>query len=241
MNKKIIWSIILIILTISIGTLLIILFSKDKESDAIKFKNEYESLNDIVSEKSGKKTRSIKISDNNPMIYKTADEIVEMIDSKETFVIYFGFPDCPWCRSVLPTLIDVATSLNIEKIYYVDVKDIRDVKEIDENEKIKTTKEGSEGYYKLLKKLDSVLSEYILRTSDGKTIDTKEKRIMAPNVIVIKDGKPKSLTTGVSKKQTDAYMELTDEMKEEMYNNFKTTLKEIFSSDGGTCELDQNC
>ena len=59
--------------------LLLITGCKDKNSDAYKFKQEYESLNGTVSA-SGKQIREIIIEDNNPMIYKTADEIVEMIE-----------------------------------------------------------------------------------------------------------------------------------------------------------------
>ena len=54
------------------------------------------------------------------------------MDNNETFVVYFGFADCPWCRSVLPTLLDVADDLKIDKIYYVDVKEIRNKLDVDD-------------------------------------------------------------------------------------------------------------
>ena len=60
----------------------------------------------------------------------TAEEIAEKIEKKDSFIVYFGFAKCPWCRSVLETLIEVAKDQGLDTIYYVDVKDVRDVKEV---------------------------------------------------------------------------------------------------------------
>ena len=119
------------------------------KSDAVKFKEEYESLNGTVSA-SGKEIRSITIDKDNPMIYKSADDIVKMIENKETFVVYFGFPACPWCRSVLPTLLDVSKDLGLDKIYYVDVLEIRDTLKVNDNKEVVVDKKGTDAYYKLL-------------------------------------------------------------------------------------------
>ena len=54
---------------------------------------------------------------------------------------------------------------------------------------------------------------------------TNEKRIYAPNIVVVKDGKAITLTSGISEKQTNGYMELTDEMIEDMKNNFDNIIK----------------
>ncbi len=198
-----------------------------EKTDAIKFKEEYEALNNTISEKDGKKIRSITIKEDNPIQYKTADELVEMINNKETFVVYFGFPDCPWCRSVIPTLIEVASKLNFQKIYYVDVKEIRDTLSLNEEGKIVVENEGSEGYKKLLKILDNVLEKYTLTNAKGKKIDTKEKRIYAPNIVAIKDGVSLKLTDGISEKQENGYVDITEEMKREMFDKIEEVLKEI--------------
>ena len=78
-----------------------------------KFKQEYESINDKVSEKSSKKNRSVNIPENNPMEYITAEKLAKKIDNKESFVAYFGFSECPWCRSVIEELITTAQEENI--------------------------------------------------------------------------------------------------------------------------------
>lgn len=204
-----------------------------KVTDAEKFKDEYEKLNGTKS-KSGKKIRSIDIDKNNPFIYKEAKDIVTMMDNKETFLVYFGFASCPWCRSILPTLLSVSKDYSVDKIYYVDVYNIRDTKEIDENGKVKTTKEGSEDYNKLLTKFSSLLSDYVLTDEKGKEIKTGEKRIFSPNIIVVVKGKAKKLTTGISDKQNDGYMDLTDEMKNDMYKSIEKVVKE-YSKENATC------
>ena len=237
MKNKIIIIAIILILILGVGIFFFMNNQKEENSgDALKFKEEYESLNGTKREKDGKTIRTIKIDKDNPMVYKDASEIVKMINNKETFVVYFGFADCPWCRSILPTLIKVAKDLELDKIYYVDVKEIRDVLELDENGKIKTTTKGSDAYYELLKQLDNVLADYTLMDAEENKIETGEKRIYAPNVVTVVDGKAKKLESGISDKQTDGYMKLTDEISKDMYNKLKNTLKIIVDKD--TCSLE---
>ena len=102
-----------IIITISI-IFSIFLLTGCTKSDAEKFKEEYESINN--KEIYGNKARELNIDKNNNIVYKSDEEIVQMIKNKETFVVYFGFPKCPWCRSVLPSLLDVSSDLGLEKL-----------------------------------------------------------------------------------------------------------------------------
>lgn len=199
--------------------------SSETVSDAMKFKEEYESLNGKVVEGTELTYRSLEISEDNPFVYKSAGDIVKMIERKESFVVYFGFSTCPWCRSVISTLINVAKDNGLEKIYYVDVKDIRDTMTIDESGNVVTSKEGSDDYYKLLTLLEPVLDDYTLTNEAGEEIATGEKRIYAPNVVSVVGGVAKELETGISELQTNAFMELTDEMISETYNKFKCSIK----------------
>ncbi len=209
------------------------------KSDAVKFKEEYESLNGTVSA-SGKEIRSITIDKDNPMIYKSADDIVKMIENKETFVVYFGFPACPWCRSVLPTLLDVSKDLGLDKIYYVDVLEIRDTLKVNDNKEVVVDKKGTDAYYKLLELLDNVLSDYNLSDSEGNKVEANEKRIYAPNVVGISNGKALELTTGISSLQTDGYMDLTDEMIKETEGLFRCVIKCVLDSNPA-CSIDKAC
>ena len=205
------------------------------KTDAIKFKEEYESING--EELYGKKARELTIPEKNPFVYATADEIVEMMDNDETFAVYFGFNTCPWCRAAVSTLIDVANDLGLKKVYYVDVKEIRNVLEVVDGE-VTTKKEGSKGYMKLLKKLDNVLDEYELKDEDGKEVDTKMKRIYAPNVVSVVDGKAEKMTTATSDDLENPYDELTDKIIADSYDMIECTL-ECVSSKNNVC--DRNC
>lgn len=215
----------LLLLVVMLFAIFLVTGCKDKNTDAYKFKEEYESLNGTKSS-SGKEIRKISISDNNPFIYATEDEIVEKINNKETFVVYFGFASCPWCRSVLETLISTAYSTGINQIYYVDVSNIRDTYEMKDGSLVRTNN-GTDGYNKLLTLLDSKLSNYTLNV-DGKTIETGEKRIYAPNIVGIINGEVNEIETGISLLQTDAYMNLTDEMINDTKEAFKKVLQPVF-------------
>ena len=86
---------------ILIGLLLVTLTACEQKldpgKDAIRFKQEYEALNGEENG-NGKNYRVVEIDENNPFVYATTDEIVEKINNKESFVVYFGFAKCPWCR-----------------------------------------------------------------------------------------------------------------------------------------------
>ncbi len=224
MNKKCFAIILLVIM------LLIFTGCSNKKqtelTDADRFKEEYEGLNG-QSNTNGKEYRSVEISDSNPFVYASAEEIVEKIDNQETFAVYFGFKSCPWCRSIISTLIEVAKDNAVNKIYYVDVIDIRDTLEINDKGEVVTSKKGTDGYYQLLEKLDNVLNDYTLTNKSNKTVKTGEKRIYAPNVVTIVKGEAKSLESGISEKQTDAYQDLTKEMVNETYSKFEKILEDV--------------
>ena len=209
---------ILIVFILLIGVITITGCEKKEQTDAMKFKEEYESLNNKTIK--NKKVRNVSISKENPMVYKEAKDIVEMIDNKETFIVYFGFNDCPWCRSMIETMLKVAEDYKIDKIYYVDIKDIRDEKSIDKDGNITTDKEGTKDYNDLLIKLDSLLEEYKIND-----VSMNEKRIYAPTVVAITNGNPLEMTTGISDDQKDPYQELTKEMQKTMYKKLECLAK----------------
>lgn len=193
--------------------------------DALKFKIEYESFNGKNNEYF--KYREVIIPENNPFIYSTADEIVKKIEENETFFVYFGDPECPWCRSIIEQATKIATEKNIEKIYYVRIWNgfhneiLRDTYELNSGQPA-LKNNGTNAYYKLLKYFDNVLKEYTLQDEQGNIIDIGEKRIFAPNFIYVKSGKAIKLIQGISEKQQQYNDELTAEIIKDEKNNFST-------------------
>ena len=232
----------MIIVTVLAAIVLVLniqkVISNNSQTDGIKFKEEYEKLNGKKNDQ-GKKYREITIDSKNKMVYKTTEEVLNLIDKKKSFVLYFGFDTCPWCRSVVPTLASISKELN-QEVYYIDVKDIRDTFELDDDNKPKLVKKSSKDYSKLLEKLEPVLEDYTLTDSDNNEIKVGEKRIYAPSIVSVIDGKAKELTTGISDKQTDGYMKLTKEMEKGTYNKIKKVLKQV-SDKNNTCHLDKGC
>ncbi len=213
-------------------------------TDAIKFKTEYESLNGEKNS-NGDDIRILSIADDNPFIYATENEIAEKMDNKESFIVYFGFKSCPWCRSVLNSLIESAKENNVTKIYYVDVLEIRDRYELDDEHKAVRTVEGTEGYYKLLEKMDKVLDDYEPLTykvkKKTKSVKIDEKRIYAPNVVAVKNGEAVYLESGLVEDLNDAYMEIDDGLNCQIKEKFKCLFETINNQDY-VCSVDsQKC
>ena len=201
-------------------------------TDALKFKEEYESLNGEKND-NGNKYRSLNIPKDNPFVYATAADINNKIDKKDTFIVYFGFSKCPWCRSILEQFIKVANDNKVNTIYYVDVLNIRDVKEVKDGEVVTTT-EGDKDYMELLEKIGNVLEDYTLTETNGNKVNTNEKRIYAPNIVVISSGKAIKMETGIADDLKDPYRELTPAMRKDTYDKLKCIMK-CFNDEQKTC------
>lgn len=179
-NRKII--VVIVILLIITVVLSFITVSKNKlTKDERHFKIEYEKYND-EKDSSGKKYISVNIKDDNNIEYLTGKETVEFM-KKETGIIYFGFPQCSWCRSAIEVLIDAAEEMGIDKIYYYNGYGDRDEKYIDTDGEVITVHKGSDEYYQILKLLGDKAQVY-----EGLN-DESLKRLYFPTVLFIKDGK----------------------------------------------------
>lgn len=214
----------------------------ESNADALKFKEEYEAINGVANS-SGKEHRTLSISEDNPFVYVTGEEIVEKIENNETFYVYFGSPYCPWCRSVIEKSIEVAKKNNIDTIYYVDIWDgdhieiLRDTYQLNDSGEPELVSEVGKGYKDLLKYFDNVLSDYTLTDADGNKVSVGEKRIFAPNFIYIENGKAIKLTSAISKNQKDAREELSNKILEDEEKEFN----EFFVNKNIFCSIDTSC
>lgn len=218
-NQKIILCVVVLI----IG-LVSFIFLKP-ESMATKFKLEYESLN---GKKNDEKTyMEVDVPSNNNIVYASYDQIFDVLDG--TGVIYFGFPECPWCRNVVSILVDAAKETGIDKVYYLNNKEDRDSKILKDG-KIITEKEGTNNYKKLLNKLGDKASTY-----EGLE-DESIKRLYFPTVVVVKNGKIVDYIEGSVDSQEDPYTPLDNKQKEELKEKYTNAMRKILS-----CGQDEKC
>lgn len=198
----------------------------EKGDDAMTFKEKYEFFNGVVYD-DGEVVRTISIPEDHPFIKTSGQDIINRIENKETFYLYIGDEQCPWCRSVIEKAIEVAKQHNIDTIYYIEVWDadfneiFRDRYRYEDNQ-VKKLSDGDPTYPKFLELFDEFLDDYTL--FDGENdIEVGEKRIYVPAYFYIENGVAKKYTTGTSPLQSESGMELTEEMlkdETDMFNEF---------------------
>lgn len=145
MNKKIRYILFGVLLILLLVISVYFIFIK-KENDNIKFSKEYNS-----------------VTKENIFVYKTKEEITNILEHG-TGIVYFGYPECPWCMAYVPLLNEIAMNEGIEKIYYYNIKEDR--------------KNNTEFYQKVV----NILNDYLDYDQEGK------KRIFVPNVTFVKNG-----------------------------------------------------
>ena len=210
-----------------------------KVTDAIKFKEEYESYNGMVNEYTDKNYLEVNIDRENPIVYKTGKEILDVLKEEDAFV-YFGFALCPWCRNAVTPLLDAAKEMNLKTIYYVDIYDIRDTYKFTGSIEPEQTKKGTDAYYAILKFLGKNLEKYYVKDDSGNMYDTGVTRLYAPSFVAVKNGKVLDFHTGTVESQADPSVELDDKQKEELTNTFKDMIEKLQKKEN-VCKNEEGC
>lgn len=218
----------------------IITHKDEKISDAMKFKNEYEALNELVNENSNEEYVNVEIPEENPIAYKTGKEILDVLKNEDA-IIYFGFAACPWCRNAVPVLIDVAKEMKQDKVYYVDILDIRDTYKFSGSIEPEQTKKGTDAYYEILEFLDDYLEEFYVKDDAGNMYDTGVKRLYAPTVVGVKDGKVVGIHVATVESQTNPYEVLTAKQKDELKSAYKKIIEDVNKKENSKCTDKKTC
>ena len=243
--KKRLLSIVLVVL----GLFILTGCNKEARESALSFKEEYESVNDKVM-KGDIKYRVLNISEENPYVKVEPKEIVEKINNKETFYLYVGDPLCPWCRSGLEKMIEVAINNNIENIYYIDfwdddhneiLRDLYDIKtttkkvkkkKVTETKVVKT-QDATPEYLEILKAVSDFAQDYTF-DKDGKTYKVNEKRIYGGDHFYFENGVCKKYVSLRSSKMEKSIDELTDVILKDQEDTF-TKFFENSACTKGSC------
>ena len=205
---------------------------KKENSDEVKFKQEYESLNGKTND-SKKVYKTISISADNGIKYSSSKNIIKLLESG-TGVIYFGFPECPWCRNALPVLLSAKKSTDLETIYYYNALNIRDTKHLDDSGNIVEDKKGSDDYYKILELLGDKADVY-----EGLN-DESIKRLYFPTVVFVRNGEVLSIHSSTVESQKDPYDSLTKSQTRELKNIYVDGINSVYDVDE-KCSASNKC
>lgn len=161
--------------------------------DSRKFKEEYEKVN------SNEGAVKITIPSNAPVKYLSSDELFTKIENKENFVVYIGFPTCPWCRNIVNVLFDTAND-NGATIYYINKRKLKD-----------------EEYNKIYELLYDYLD----------TDKTGNKVLYVPDVYFFKDGSIVGHHLGSVASQTNPKVLLNNTQKKELKGIYQDLFNKI--------------
>ena len=217
---------LLIALMIIGGLMLYFSFKEEvviEKSDAVKIKEEYESLNNTKNENNQRLYPNVVLDENNVFVKSNENEIIDILNSEG--YIYFGDYTDAYSRSLISLVDEVSKNNIISKINYFDISTIKDEIALDDLNEPIIKKQGSNSYYKMLEILDEWIPNYYLINEEGTKIDTLEKYIVVPTIVVVKDGEIKNLRMGTIESQKTGYDELSSDevskIKEELDNLFK--------------------
>lgn len=143
----------------------------------------------------------VEVDSNVNIEYLKTSEVIDLLENK-TGIIYFGFPSCPWCRNIVPILFDVAKENN-QAIYYFNPSGLRG------------TGDGE------FNKIMTLLNDYLETNDEG------EKTLYVPDVYFVKDGSIVGHHLGSAPSQTNPYVSLTENQKQELINIYKELINKI--------------
>lgn len=161
-------------------------------TDTSKFKTEYEEGNNGI---------IVNVSDDDKIKYVTPSEVLNILTSG-TGIIYFGRPTCPWCRNVVPVLLEVARTNNLT-VNYLNPGEI--------------TGDDVKDYVKVKEALDS----YLDYDEDG------TKSLHIPDVYFVYNGKILGHHLSTVSSQDDPYTALTSSQKQELINIYNSYIEQM--------------
>ena len=109
MQRKRKSKIILVLLIV----LLIVTGCKKEDTDALKFKREFEQYNDTLSK--------VNIDEDNPFII--TNDVYSLVENEKAFVVLYGNAKNEETRNIVEDVISVAKKSNLKKVYFVSVNE----------------------------------------------------------------------------------------------------------------------
>ncbi|MBO4218795.1 MAG: hypothetical protein J5887_04785 [Erysipelotrichaceae bacterium] len=194
-------------------------------SDALRFKSEYEQLNGQKDE-DGRPYCEVAIPSGNTIRYVDNQQICEAFENG-THVIYLGWPQCGWCRRLLPVLLMTVREYSGIYVYYFNMKDARTAYENGGDEKL------AEIYLNIVEELerdDYDLSDEVSYYDDGTV------KIPSSLIFFIKEGEIIGAHRRTVDSHLDSYEPLDDSQAAELADIYRQYLQEMVRRTAPGCD-----
>lgn len=175
-------------------------------------KNAFEALNGQTAA-NGQPYMEVHIPEDSLFEPINEEDALQLLESG-TGVLIFEFPECPWCRNMMPVVDQAAKEMALSKLYAFNIREERDQITLGDDGLV-VVNEGTEFYRKVLEILGENASVY-----DGLN-DESIRRIYAPTVFVIVDGEVLSSHVSTVDSQSDPFIPLTDAQHQELLDIYK--------------------
>ena len=175
-------------------------------------KNAFEALNGQTAA-NGQPYMEVHIPEDSLFEPINEEDALQLLESG-TGVLIFEFPECPWCRNMMPVVDQAAKEMALSKLYAFNIREERDQITLGDDGLV-VVNEGTEFYRKVLEILGENASVY-----DGLN-DESIRRIYAPTVFVIENGKVLSSHVSTVDSQSDPFIPLTDAQHQELLDIYK--------------------
>ena len=232
-SNKIMFIIIGVCAILVIGFCAFLILTKEDEevlSDALKFKQEFEQYNGATySGGYDGELIEVSIPEDNPFIYKSANEIVDIMKNEDAYIL-FGYATDPITRKSIEVLINALKEKEINTVYYVDIENIRDEYSISWPTEL--INEGTESYQEIKEILGDVLNEYYVNDfANNMRYDTGDVGLYSPTFIAISKGTVLGFHEIVNEVLDNYYEELSDSEKETVKTSYLEVIDSLNSSE----------
>ena len=143
-------------------------------------------------------------SDTSQFYKLTISGFLSLIEEEKTFIVYFGYEECPWCNDLLPILNEVSIEKQLP-IYYIDFMSEENKNDIDGLEKIK-----------------DLCSDFLEEDDQG------QLKLYFPTVFYVREGKVIEIHQGTVSGHDASKSALTEKQKARLKYNLEKEFDNLF-------------
>lgn len=185
------------------------------------FAAEYAALNGQTTSDGLHAYAEVSLPEDDAFAYAAYEDVISLLEGG-TGVVYLGFPQCPWCRCLVPALQEAHARTGAQdSILCFNALEMRDVRSLAEDGTIVVEKEAAPEYDRLVSLLYDELGPY-----EGLN-DPSIRRIYFPTTVFVRDGQIVSLHVATLDAQADPYVPLSPSLYEELVSQLAEAYRAI--------------